>query len=362
MELVSLPTLYQYFYDADGKPLSGGRLFTYRAKTNIKQVTYKDADKNSMNENPIILDANGACRIFIENVLNENDEEVGYRFELFDKNGVLVFTEDNIYAINGVDGKNTGIVVEGPPGQVGPEGKSIKGEDGPIGDTGSQGIGGQEVVFISTTGLTKYQIKPYVKSINVTIVGGGGGFKYETAGKAGTNVCSGFAGKVVTFDLPVTSGDICEIFVGDGGIVSTSETEANGKSTTFKHKNLPTTRTASGGLCGRISASYAGASYYERMNPYINEVTGSNQRIEVVPQGISGEDCPPYGQGGTPFRLTSNNKPDANGYGAAGGTTNPTIEGGAAILKETQLGKGSQGLCIIRYNVDKEELLKEGEK
>lgn len=49
------------FFDADGKPLAGGLVFTYEAGSTTKAVTYNDADGDSPNTNPVVLDAAGEC-------------------------------------------------------------------------------------------------------------------------------------------------------------------------------------------------------------------------------------------------------------------------------------------------------------
>lgn len=362
-ELVSLPNLYQVFFDENGFPLVGGKLYTYRAKTNIKQDTYKDAGASALNTNPIILDANGACRIFISSNKEKDDEgrdiEIGYRFELFDKNDRLVYTEDNIFAINGIDGKNTGIIVQGPPGEPGEPGISVIGPDGKTGDVGPMGRDGMVTMIVKKLGLTELTVEKDVTKMNVTLIGGGGGFLYEGIDTVGKNVCSGFAGKILNFDVDVTQGDVFKVYVGKGGIVSNNLSTASGEASTFEYRTI-TKQTAKGGVCGYLNGAY-GVSYYERVNPYISEVLSDGKIIEIIPLGISGEDCPPYGQAGSPSRLTKD-KPDATGYGASGGTLNPVITDGAAVVKSTMCGVGAQGVCIITYKKDVKEVDNESDK
>lgn len=53
------------FFDNNGKPLVGGKLFTYIASTTTKLATYVDSFGLSPNANPIILDYRGECRLWI---------------------------------------------------------------------------------------------------------------------------------------------------------------------------------------------------------------------------------------------------------------------------------------------------------
>jgi hypothetical protein len=75
-------------FDANGKPLDGGKLYTYEAGTATPKPTYTGADGLTANPNPVILDANGYADVWLDSG--------GYKFILKDKNDVLVRTKDNI--------------------------------------------------------------------------------------------------------------------------------------------------------------------------------------------------------------------------------------------------------------------------
>lgn len=47
------------FFDNNGNPLSGGKLFTYAAGTTTNQATYTSSSGNTAHTNPIVLDAAG---------------------------------------------------------------------------------------------------------------------------------------------------------------------------------------------------------------------------------------------------------------------------------------------------------------
>jgi len=67
MNLSPLPI--QKFFDNSGRPLDGGKLFTYTAGTSTKVATYTDDTGGTPNTNPIILDFRGECRVWIDPTL-----------------------------------------------------------------------------------------------------------------------------------------------------------------------------------------------------------------------------------------------------------------------------------------------------
>jgi hypothetical protein len=58
------PNAKQQFFDNNGKPLVGGKLFTYAAGTSTKLAT-KVSSAGADNANPIILDYRGECNLWI---------------------------------------------------------------------------------------------------------------------------------------------------------------------------------------------------------------------------------------------------------------------------------------------------------
>lgn len=64
MNLAPLPI--QKFFNNNGRPLDGGKLFTYVSGTTTKIATYTDASGGASNANPIILDFRGECRLWID--------------------------------------------------------------------------------------------------------------------------------------------------------------------------------------------------------------------------------------------------------------------------------------------------------
>ena len=76
-----IPFVKARFFDRCGKPLAGGKVYTYEANTTTSKVTYKDPYGLTPNTNPIILDAAGEADIYLEGT---------YRIRITDRNDVLV--------------------------------------------------------------------------------------------------------------------------------------------------------------------------------------------------------------------------------------------------------------------------------
>lgn len=78
----------------DGVPLSGGKIYTYQARTFIPKVTYADATGQIENDNPIILNSSG----------RPTDDlwvlaDTLYKFVLRDSNNILVREYDDVPGI-----------------------------------------------------------------------------------------------------------------------------------------------------------------------------------------------------------------------------------------------------------------------
>ncbi|OUM01676.1 hypothetical protein [Variovorax sp. JS1663] len=57
---------FPVFYDDDGNPLSGGKVFTYDAGTLVNRATYTDRNGGTPNANPVILDSAGRADIWLD--------------------------------------------------------------------------------------------------------------------------------------------------------------------------------------------------------------------------------------------------------------------------------------------------------
>jgi len=90
------PLAIQQFFDNNGNPAVGFKLFTYAAGTTTKLATYIDSGGLTPNTNPIVLNFRGEARIWI-------DPTLSYKFTLApstdtDPPGNPIWTVDNITA------------------------------------------------------------------------------------------------------------------------------------------------------------------------------------------------------------------------------------------------------------------------
>lgn len=82
------PTPKQQFLDANGVPLSGGKVYTYAAGTTTPLVTYTDESGSVPNTNPVILDSRGEAAIWLG--------VASYKLKLTTSTDVEIWTVDNI--------------------------------------------------------------------------------------------------------------------------------------------------------------------------------------------------------------------------------------------------------------------------
>lgn len=86
------PSPKMQFFDANGDPLAGGKLYTYEAGgTSTPQATYTDAGGGTPNANPVVLDSRGEASVWLGSSL--------YYIVLKDSADVQIWTADNIGGI-----------------------------------------------------------------------------------------------------------------------------------------------------------------------------------------------------------------------------------------------------------------------
>ena len=93
MTAVPLQSPYCQFYDNNGDPLNGGKIYSYVAGSGMTtpQDTYTSYTGLTPNTNPVVLDSSGRAEIWI----------VGsYGFEVKTSTGTLIRSVDNITALN----------------------------------------------------------------------------------------------------------------------------------------------------------------------------------------------------------------------------------------------------------------------
>ncbi len=83
------PTPKLQFFGSDGLPLVGGKLYTYAAGTTTPLATYVDYTGTTTNTNPVILDSNGECDVWLSNTLI-------YKYVLKDADDVTLYTVDYV--------------------------------------------------------------------------------------------------------------------------------------------------------------------------------------------------------------------------------------------------------------------------
>jgi hypothetical protein len=81
-----LPNCKFMAFDANGDPLSGGKVHTYEAGTTTNKATYSDSGLTSANANPVVLNSRGEADIYGSGL---------YKIVLKDSDDVTVWTVDN---------------------------------------------------------------------------------------------------------------------------------------------------------------------------------------------------------------------------------------------------------------------------
>lgn len=105
MPVVSLPPyLGPQYFDQDGQPLAGGKIYTYAGHTSTPLGTYADSGGVALLPNPVPLDASGRAEIWL--LIN-----TAYKFITQTSTGVTLWTVDDVVAA---------IPVGPPPGSVPP--------------------------------------------------------------------------------------------------------------------------------------------------------------------------------------------------------------------------------------------------
>ena len=76
------------FFDSNGDPLSGGKLYSYDAGTTTPRATYTDSTGSIANANPVILDTRGEASVWMDSS--------PYKLSLYTASNVLVWTVDGL--------------------------------------------------------------------------------------------------------------------------------------------------------------------------------------------------------------------------------------------------------------------------
>lgn len=87
MTLPVMPNPKVQFFDDNGNPLAGGKVYTYEANTSTPKATYTSAIGNTANANPVILDSRGEASIYLSGT---------YKIILKDSDDVQIFSEPDV--------------------------------------------------------------------------------------------------------------------------------------------------------------------------------------------------------------------------------------------------------------------------
>jgi hypothetical protein len=88
MTTVISPQPKLQFFDANGNPLVGGKLYTYAAGTTTPLTSYTSSTGGTANTNPVILDSRGEASVWLGDNL--------YKFRLTSATDEAVWTADNL--------------------------------------------------------------------------------------------------------------------------------------------------------------------------------------------------------------------------------------------------------------------------
>lgn len=89
MSAVIAPEIKKQYLDANGDPLSGGKLYVYESGTTTETTSYTSEVADTANANPIILNSSGEVGGLFLNAGS-------YKFVLTDADDVTIWTQDNI--------------------------------------------------------------------------------------------------------------------------------------------------------------------------------------------------------------------------------------------------------------------------
>src|SRR4051812_44069679 len=88
-------------FDADGRPLIGGKLYFFQSATSTPQSAYQDAALTIVHPNPIVLDASGRVPAFYL-------ADGNIKIRLTDTNGVTQISADGLLVIGPSSGGGGG--------------------------------------------------------------------------------------------------------------------------------------------------------------------------------------------------------------------------------------------------------------
>ena len=87
MPLPVMPNPKVQFFDNNGNPLAGGKIYSYEAGTSTPKATYSEATGTTANANPVVLDSRGEASVYLSGT---------YKLVLKDADDVQLWSMDNV--------------------------------------------------------------------------------------------------------------------------------------------------------------------------------------------------------------------------------------------------------------------------
>ena len=87
MTLPVMPNPKIQFFDNNGNPLAGGKIYSYEAGTSTPKATYSEATGTTANANPVVLDSRGEASVYLSGT---------YKLVLKDADDVQLWSMDNV--------------------------------------------------------------------------------------------------------------------------------------------------------------------------------------------------------------------------------------------------------------------------
>ncbi len=87
-----MPIPRQQFFDANGNPLAGGKLYTYQCGTTTPLTVYQDAALVTPHANPITLDNAGRTTVYLST-------STCHKFRMDNASSVTLWTVDNVFPL-----------------------------------------------------------------------------------------------------------------------------------------------------------------------------------------------------------------------------------------------------------------------
>ena len=219
------------FFDDNGDPLAGGKLYTYTAGTTTPKATYTDAGGATPNANPVILDSAGRAVIFIDG---------SYKFRLETAASVLVREVDNVSAFT-----TSAVTIDSLlPNQSGNAGKFLT-TNGATSSWGTVTSGGPTIgAPVTTTSGTSVDftglpatIKQIVVSLDgvspsgtsqvIIQLGDSGGVETTSYGTNATHISGGTAGSTSNVTSAIVYANVGNLAITGNVVISLIDSSTN---------------------------------------------------------------------------------------------------------------------------------------